>query len=182
LTHDSPYNEWVKKRKLQEAGYIRNFIFGVEDSLVSTVGLLTGIAVGGVARSQIVLTGIILLLVEAFSMAVGSLLSEQSAEEYLKNREVSMRPAAMDSLIMFLSYFLAGLVPLSPYFVMESAPALPVSIALSLTALFLLGVISGTVFRINIVKNGLRTLMMGGIAILVGIIASLVLSSFSPSA
>ena len=167
----------MKKKTLKNAAYIRNFVFGVEDSLVSTVGLLSGIAVGGVERSQIVLTGIILLLVEAFSMAVGSLLSEQSAQEYLTRKEVSMRPSAADSIIMFTSYFLTGLVTLFPYFIMESKAALPVSVALSLSALFLLGVISAMLFGINILKNGIRTLLIGGFAILVGVGASLIFSS-----
>lgn len=162
----------MKKRRLRTAAYIRNFVFGVEDSLVSTVGLLSGIAVGGIQRQQIILTGIILLLVEAFSMAVGSLLSEQSAEEYLNHREVSIKPAATDSIIMFISYFLAGLVTLAPYFVMESKAALPVSIGLSLSALFLLGIVSATLFGINILRNGIRTLAIGGFAILVGVGAS----------
>lgn len=164
------------KKKLRTASYIRNFVFGVEDSLVSTVGLLSGIAVGGVSRSQIVLTGIILLLVEAFSMAVGSLLSEQSAEEYLRRKEVSMLPAAIDSIIMFTSYFLAGLVTLAPYFFMEVKAALPISIAFSLSALFLLGVVSATFFGTRIFRNGLRSLLIGGLAILVGITASRIFS------
>ncbi len=163
----------MKKTNLRTAAYIRNFVFGVEDSLVSTVGLLSGIAVGGVARSQIILTGIILLFVEAFSMAMGSLLSEQSAQEYLSHKEVSMRPAATDSIIMFISYFFAGLVTLVPYYLMESKNALPISISLSLGSLFLLGVVSAKLFGINILKNGIRTLAIGGFAILVGVLVSL---------
>ncbi|MBI5620325.1 VIT1/CCC1 transporter family protein [Candidatus Gottesmanbacteria bacterium] len=158
----------------QNAAHIRNFVFGVEDSLVSTVGLLSGIAVGGVPRSQIVLTGMVLLFVEAFSMAVGSLLSEQSAEEYLHHKEVSLRASATDSVIMFVSYFLAGLVTLMPYFGMESRNALPLSISLSLGYLFILGIVSAKLFGINLLKNGLRTFVMGGIAILVGVVASLI--------
>lgn len=164
------------KRTIRNASYIRNFVFGVEDSLVSTVGLLSGIAVGGVARSQIVLTGIILLLVEAISMAMGSLLSEQSSEEYLNRKEVPMRPAAINSIIMFISYFFAGLVTLAPYFVMESRVALPVSISLSLGSLFLLGIVSARLFGINILRGGIRTLVIGGVAILVGVGASLLFS------
>ena len=60
--------------------YMRNLIFGAEDSLVSTVGLLSGIAIGGVPKSAIILTGIVLIFVEAFSMGVGSYLSEYSVE------------------------------------------------------------------------------------------------------
>ncbi len=62
--------------------YLRNFVFGVEDSLVSTVGLLSGVAAAGVETKTIVLTGVVLIIVEALSMAVGSYLSEYSVEEY----------------------------------------------------------------------------------------------------
>lgn len=162
----------MKQTRLQNAAHIRNFVFGVEDSLVSTVGLLSGIAVGGVPRAQIVLTGMVLIFVEAFSMAMGSLLSEQSAQEYLSRKEVSMRASVTDSVIMFASYFLAGLITLAPYFVMESTRALPISMTLSLCSLFLLGIVSAKIFGINILKSGIRTFAMGGFAILVGVLVS----------
>ena len=61
--------------------FLRNTVFGVEDSLVSTVGLLSGIAAtGSVSKSFILLTGIVYISVEAFSMAVGSFLSEEFVE------------------------------------------------------------------------------------------------------
>ena len=59
-------------KKLKTALYLRNFIFGVEDSLVSTVGLLSGVAVANVDQATIFLTGMVLIFVEAFSMGVGS--------------------------------------------------------------------------------------------------------------
>ena len=62
------------------AHYFSSFIFGVEDSLVSTVGLLSGVAVAGVNRSGIFVTGVILIFVEAFSMGVGNFLSEDFAK------------------------------------------------------------------------------------------------------
>ena len=37
--------------------YLRSFIFGVEDSLVSTVGLLSGVAIANASRDTILLTG-----------------------------------------------------------------------------------------------------------------------------
>src|SRR3989344_3129963 len=61
--------------------YVRNFIFGAEDSLVSTVGLLSGVAIGGVAKVDILLPGMVLIFVEAFSMAVGSFLAEFSVRK-----------------------------------------------------------------------------------------------------
>jgi hypothetical protein len=52
--------------------YTRNFIFGSEDSLVSTVGLLAGIVSAGIERKEIIISGIVLICVEAFSMSIGS--------------------------------------------------------------------------------------------------------------
>lgn len=165
----------MSKIELRNATHVRNFIFGVEDSLVSTVGLLSGIAVGGVARSQIVLTGIVLLFVEAFSMGVGSLLSEQSAREYLSHKETSLVASIADSVIMFTSYFFAGFIPLSPYFFLDPARANVLSVTLTLCALFLLGSVSGKFFGISVVRNGVRTLIMGGVATAVGIAAAIII-------
>lgn len=152
------------------ASWLRNFVFGVDDGLVSTVGLLSGIAVAGVSRPTIILTGLILITVEAFSMAVGSFLSEHSAEEYVERKETSFRLPLVNSIIMLLSYIGAGLIPLFPYFFFDARSALWYSIILSLATLFLLGSISAKLSKTNILKHSLEMLIIGGAAILVGII------------
>jgi VIT1/CCC1 family predicted Fe2+/Mn2+ transporter len=149
---------------------IRNFTFGVEDSLVSTVGLLAGIAVAGVAQESIVVTGTVLIFVEAFSMAVGSLLSEQSVEEYEARREVSLRKPALAAAVMFVSYVVAGLIPLIPYVISVSNSAVLWSVALTLLSLFLLGMFNAHLIKIRAWRDGLITLFMGGLAIAVGIV------------
>ena len=78
---------------------VRNFVFGIEDSLVSTVGLLSGVAVAAVPRETIILIGVVLILVEAFSMAVGSFLSEQSTEEYVRQGAMSYRGSLAGGII-----------------------------------------------------------------------------------
>lgn len=148
---------------------IRNFVFGVEDSLVSTVGLLAGIAFADVASKTIVLTGAVLIFVEAFSMAIGSLLSEQSVEQYEENREVSLSKPAVAAAVMFFSYVIAGFIPLAPYIV-KLGNAVWWSIGLTLVSLFLLGAFNARLFRVKVFKDGLVTLFMGGLAIAVGII------------
>lgn len=160
----------VKQRvsKYRTASYVRNFVFGVEDSLVSTVGLLSGIASGGVSQKTIFLTGTVLIFVEAFSMGIGSFLSEESAEEYLHRREAPLRHTLLDAIIMFISYFVAGFIPLAPYFFLGGGESIWVSIGISLVALFVLGLTSGRLFRISIFKSGVRMLIIGGLAIAVG--------------
>lgn len=159
-----------QQRTDRNALYLRNFVFGVEDSLVSTVGLLSGIAAGGVSAATIFLTGAVLIFVEAFSMAVGSMLSEQTVEEYERKKEVSLRQPFLASLVMFFSYFIAGFIPLFPYALFASGTAFWISIAGSLVALFLLGLSSGRVFKGHVLRHGLEMLCMGGIAIVVGIV------------
>lgn len=152
--------------------YVRNIIFGVEDGLVSTVGLLAGIASGGVPKAAIVLTGLVLIMVEAFSMGVGSLLSEHSVEEYESRREVSMTGSLGASVLMFFSYVLAGLLPLLPYLFVAERSAMWVSVGLTLVALFMLGAISARYFHIRQIRHGLEMLILGGMAIGLGILVA----------
>ena len=151
--------------------YTRNFIFGAEDSIVSTVGLLTGIAAGGLSRHDIILTGMTLVLVEAFSMGVGSYLSEYATEEsYMKESKAS-KESTIASMIMFVSYTLTGLIPLAPFILIQDGRYATISsIVLSLIALFLLGMISSKILSIKLLKISIRMATLGGIAILIGLV------------
>lgn len=152
----------------RKAGFLRNFVFGVEDSLVSTVGLLSGIAATGSASKTIFTTGVILVFVEAFSMAVGSFLSENSAEEFVKRKEEPLSASVPDAFIMFFSYFVSGFVPLFPYIFMPAPQALPISIGASLVALGFLGFGSAKMARTNALKGILKMAVLGGVAIGIG--------------
>ena len=153
-----------------EAGYLRNFVFGVEDSLVSTVGLISGIAIASVPRQTILLTGLVLIFVEAVSMAAGSFLSEHSAEGYLKRNKASLKIPVKKSAIMFFSYFIAGFIPLFPYLLFSVSSALLYSVSSSIIALLLLGALSARLTRTNVLREALEMAVIGGIAIAVGLI------------
>jgi VIT1/CCC1 family predicted Fe2+/Mn2+ transporter len=156
--------------------YFRSFIFGVEDSLVSTVGLLSGIAIAGVQKETIFLTGIILIFVEAFSMAAGSFLSEYSAESYESGAEKPTKKNFISGIIMFFSYFGAGFIPLIPYIILPVEKGMAYSIGSSLGALFILGLIGAKISNTKIFKNSIRMMAIGGIAIGVGLIAGIFLT------
>lgn len=164
------------QNKFSLVSYFRNFIFGVEDALVSTVGLLSGVAVANVPRSTILLTGVILLLVEGLSMAAGSFLTESSVEEYTHQAEGPAKRNVISGIIMFFSYFLAGFIPLSPYMFLSVDVALVVSACLSIFSLFILGVISAKLSGTSILKDGFRMTFVGGIAIAIGMFAGKLLS------
>ena len=160
-----------------QAQKFRNFIFGVEDSLVSTVGVLSGVAFADVPRATIFLTGVIIIFVEAFSMGAGSFLSESSGFEYLNRRRFfTGKPAILSSALwMFAGYFCAGFIPLAPYLIADVAYALPASVGSSLIALFILGVWSGNVAKTRMLYSGMRMLFIGGGAIAIGMIVGTLL-------
>ncbi|KKW20048.1 MAG: hypothetical protein UY63_C0002G0007 [Parcubacteria group bacterium GW2011_GWA2_51_10] len=157
--------------------YFRNFIFGVEDSLVSTVGLLSGIAIANVPEKTIFLTGVVLIFVEAFSMAAGSFLSEASAEGYATGADAPTRSNFISGSIMFVSYLFSGFIPLFPYLLWPVATALSFSIIFSVAALFILGIVGARIAHTSLMKSGLRMATIGGIAIAFGLLAGKLLSS-----
>lgn len=163
----------------QKAALLKNFIFGVEDSLVSTVGLLSGISFAGVAQSTIVLTGVVLVFVEALSMGAGSFLSESHSQEFENSSEAKALKVTRGGVIMFISYFIAGFIPLSPYIFLSSASqALYTSVGLSLVSLFILGAYTAKLSSQSAAKKGLRMLIIGGLAIIVGMLAARMVGAF----
>lgn len=157
------------KGEKKKAGYFRNFVFGVEDSLVSTVGLLSGVAATGSTSRTIFTIGVILIFVEALSMAIGSFLSENSVEEFVEHKEEPLSISIPDASIMFFSYFISGFIPLFPYIFFPSSLALPISVIASLFALCILGVLSGKISHTSVWKGALRMVLLGGVAIGAGV-------------
>jgi VIT1/CCC1 family predicted Fe2+/Mn2+ transporter len=158
------------EQKQNQKLYLRNFIFGVEDSLVSTIGLVSGIAVAGVDKRTILLTGVILIFVEAFSMGSGSLISEHSAHEYTLGKHQAKMSHFRGAAIMFGSYFCAGFLPLLPYLFFDMQSAFWIAIAVALAALFSLGAINAKKFKVKIISHALEMMIIGGIAIVLGVV------------
>jgi VIT1/CCC1 family predicted Fe2+/Mn2+ transporter len=150
--------------------YLRNVIFGISDSLVSTVGLLAGIDVGGTARQAIILTGIVYAFVEAFSMAIGSFLSEESAEEYEAKGEAPGTGPFTAAFVMFIAFILASFIPIVPYVIFGLLSAVWYSIAFSLVALLIVGMVSARIVRVKMMSHALKMMLLGGAAIVIGVI------------
>lgn len=144
------------------ASYLRNIIFGAEDSLVSTVGVLFGVATAYTTNTQVLLTGFIVIFVEALSMGVGSFLSETSANE-IKRPHMEIYNPIMDGILMFFSYFVAGFIVLAPYAFIDLKFAKFVSFVVSVLALFILGALPT-----KNLKSGVRMVTLGSLAVFVG--------------
>ena len=157
-------------RKLN-SHYIRSSVFGVEDSLVSTTGLIAGVVVGSASQHFVILAGIVAIAVEAVSMAAGEFISEETEHDMELGGQKENPMIA--GLIMFVSYFLAGFVPLLPIIFLPLPQALYVSIVAAAVGLFVLGLIKGDLTKKHLIRSGFKVLTIGGIATAIGIVVGI---------
>lgn len=156
-----------KHRNKIHGDYLRSAFFGIEDSLVSTTGLIAGIGAGMQDPKFIVLAGIVGVSVEAVSMAAGEFLSEQTTNELKRGRSKD-RPV-LGGIIMLIAYFTAGLLPIAPIIFLPPSISVLASVALALIGLFILGLGKGKITGCSPLRSGLEVLVVGGVACAIGI-------------
>lgn len=79
-------DKFIHNKKSGLLGNIREIVFGAQDGMVSTMGAITGIAVGSSSQFLVVLSGLVIVSVEAISMAIGSYLSSKSVADIDKRK------------------------------------------------------------------------------------------------
>ena len=142
-------------------------VFGLEDGLVSTTGAVAGVAAGTRDADVVLLAGVVILAVEALSMAAGQLLSERTVHQVEPWHRDSL---AVGAVLMFVAYIAAGLVPLMPILLMRSVTSVVIGAALAFPALFLLGWAKGRVVGVAPRRSGIEVLLVGGVAAAIGIL------------
>ena len=157
------------KRIFLRSDTVRNLALGIADSLVSTIGFISGIAVAGIEKKTILITGAVLIRVEASSMAIGVLMSDNSVEEAIEHKEVSYVSSEWGAFVMFVSYTLSGILVIFPYIFLAVEHAFGLAILLAGIELFALGMFSGRVAGISPWRKGVLTTLLGGLAILIGV-------------
>jgi vacuolar iron transporter family protein len=70
-----------KKELIESRARIREFVFGIQDGLISTVGLLTGVQGATENNVVVIITGLTAMFSGAISMAAGSYLSSNAQKE-----------------------------------------------------------------------------------------------------
>ena len=156
-------------RLIKNQEYLRSVIFGIEDSLVSTTGLIAGISIAADNRQTVLIGGMVAIIVEAVSMGAGEYISDDAISEIDKLKRHKEKPR-ISGLLMFVSYFLAGLIPLTPVILVEYPASLWYSVGLALSCLFLLGYLKGRYVKSNPWRGGLKILIIGGFATSIGVL------------
>ncbi|MHB8622241.1 MAG: VIT1/CCC1 transporter family protein [Sulfuricaulis sp.] len=79
-----------KRKQIAIKGRIREFVFGIQDGLISVVGLLAGMQAAGSSRFVVLMAGTAAICSGAFSMSAGAYLSAKAEKEifdYELNKE-----------------------------------------------------------------------------------------------
>lgn len=154
--------------------YLQSAVFGFNDALVSTTGVIVGVSTGTNDKPVVILAGVVTILVEALSMGAGQYSSSKSVHQL--DKIDTFRVPFISGIIMFVSYFLAGLVPLIPILIFPIEYARNVAIVAALLGLFLLGYYKGKIVKVSPFKSALEILAIGGIATAIGIVVGNILA------
>ncbi len=232
--HKTINKDYIHHQKSKISNVLKEVVFGMEDGMVSTLGSITGIAIGSGKQSTVILAGSVIIAVESISMGIGSYLSNKSeeemdtrkiqeeieelknspeeekkelydmyvadgwseglakamSEEASKNEKIFLKEMVLRELkipddqksvsikggvYMFISYVIGGLIPLTSYLLLPIKTAIPLSIVITLLGLFGLGMSTTRFTKQPLLKSGMRVLIMGGIALVAGLAAGILI-------
>jgi len=166
------------------AEYIREIVFGLEDSLVSTLGAIIGIAVGSQSRFVVILSGLVILAAEATSMSAGSYLSSKSATDTEKQLHSSSKEhdhktnPVLGAIVMGLFYLFGGCIPLLPFFLLDVQTAIVPSVGLTALSLFLVGYWASRFTKRPAIKSGLEMMSVSLAAAIIGYLVGYAVSLY----
>lgn len=150
--------EKLAHRKLD----LRDIILGGQDGLVNVLGVTLGIAAASGDVRLVMAGGLAATFAESFSMA---------AVAYTSSLDGSR--AVLDALIVGSSAILGSLIPLVPFAVLPIPAGIKVSLVVSASSLFLLGVYKSKVTSAPFWRGGIQIALIGIAAALVGYLVGL---------
>lgn len=161
-------------RNFLKEAYLRSLMFGLQDGIVSTTGVVVGISTGVSDKAIIVLAALVAVTVEATSMAAGQYTSEKAAHQMDKSgkRDDSLM---IGTLIMFFSYMAGGMFSIIPTLIFNQPQARYVAIGSSFAGLFLIGYIKGQIVEHKPLRSAIELFIIGSIAMLIGIVVGNIL-------
>ncbi len=77
--------ETAERARLEKRRAIREVVFGAQDGLLTSMGIVTGVGVANPDRATVLLSGLVALIVGALSMGVGEYLGGKSEREVVQN-------------------------------------------------------------------------------------------------
>lgn len=149
--------------------YLRSGLFGIQDGLVSTTGVVVGISTGIEDKAIIILASLVAVTVEASSMAAGQYSSEKAVHQMDKTGKHT-DSLILGAIIMFFGYFFGGMVPIIPTILADQPQARYIAIIFAFIGLFILGYIKGHIVKEKPLRSAIELFIIGAIATSVGLV------------
>ncbi len=154
--------------------YLRSLMFGLQDGIVSTTGVVVGISAGIDNKAIIVLAALVAVTVEASSMAAGQYSSEKAVHQMDKSSKHT-DSLLIGAVIMFFSYLIGGSFSIIPTLIFNQPLARYIAIASAFIGLIVIGYAKGKVVDHKPIRSAIELFIIGGIATVIGLIVGLVL-------
>lgn len=160
----------MREKALHERGsYLRDAVFSASDGIVTTFAVVAGSTGASLGNNVVLILGFANLFADGFSMASGTYLGVKSEIEFEKaegDKHTEGASPFKQGLITFLSFNLAGLIPLTPY-VFSLKPFFEYSLTFVFLSLFAVGLVKSAYTKKNIFRSGLEMAVIGGFAAIV---------------
>ncbi len=159
------WSEYFKRATVHE------ILMGAQDNLTNVLAVVLGVTIGTGRADFVALAGLSAGLAESISMG-GVLYNATRAEMRLEKASGATRsgpsrlgPAA-SGLVTFAAGIVAGMIPLVPFAFLAVSSAIWVTLALSISGLFLLGSLTGRLSGDAWLAEGVRLVVIAGLAAL----------------
>jgi vacuolar iron transporter family protein len=170
-----------RRSSIEHANTIRAGVFGIQDGIVSTFGLIMGVAGAQISAEAVVVAGVAGVVSGALSMGAGEYVSVRTQRELLEvgaavgdGENVNPFRAAFANAGLFVG---GGLVPLLPFLLTSGRPAVISSTVVSALSLFVTGAVLTRLTGRSPWRSGLRMLVIGGGS---GLLAFLIGTALGP--
>ena len=167
-----------KIKEILHEDYLRSLMFGLQDGIVSTTGVVVGISTGISNKEIIVLAALVAVTVEASSMAAGQYSSEKAVHQMCKTGENKIAHTDnlyIGALIMFVAYLLGGAFSIVPTIIFDQPAARTLAIASSFLGLFIIGYLRGYLVEHRPLRSAIELFIIGSITTVIGIVVGYLL-------
>lgn len=157
--------------------YFMALFSGFEGGLATTSAIAAGLLVTTADLPIVITTATISFIVQAFNGAIGKFSAERTNDE-IDHEDVlhGYKKPIINASLQFAAHVIMGIIVLLPViYIDDQTAAMAVSIAVTLTLLFLLGGYKGYVVGKNPLPEAMEQVGLGGLIIVAGIAAGLLL-------
>ena len=163
-----------KYKELIHEDYMISLMFGRQDGIVSTTGIVVGISIGVDNKAIVILAAFVAVTIEATSMAAGQYSSEKTVHQMDKTGKHT-DSLIVGALIMLVAYLVGGMFSIIPTVIFDQPLARIIAVISAFSGLFIIGYLKGLLIEGSTLRSAIELLIIGGIATSIGLAVGILL-------